>query len=322
MKLRELFLFSLLALTSCSSFRKMALGTASPLLMDATSELQKEADWNLIKVGMPGNIMLVEGLLGVRPTDSELLVSAIKAHSGAAYGIYETEYLDDKFADRKNSEAKKKALTHYSKAINHGLSFLDVNGVSLDDLTQAIAKDGGVEALLDSELSHNDLNHEGVFYTAHAWGGFINLQRENMTLVAQLPIVKGMFDWVCKKAPDFNYGTCPIFYGSYEAGRPRMLGGNPDKGLEIFREALKRYPHNFMIYSSIIEYYAVPMEEEDVFDEMAGHLEKAQKDLDKYLTRGPGEKLPESFSQEKLRLFQAIALKRYNIIKKYKKEIF
>lgn len=300
----------------------MALGTASPLLMDATSEVQKEADWNLIKDGMPGNIVLVEGLLGVRPTDRELLVAAVKAHSGAGYGIYETQYLDDKFKEAKTSESKKSALIHYSKAVNHGLNFLKTKGIEFEDLTKAIASDGGVEALLDSEMSHSSLNHEGIFFTAHAWGGFINLQRENMTLVAQLPIVKGMFDWVCKKDPTFNYGSCAVFYGSYEAGRPRMLGGNPDKGLEIFREAAKRYPNNFMIHSSIIEYYAVPMEEEDVYDEAAAVLEKAQKDLDLYLSRAPGVAIPESLKEEKLRLFQSIALKRYSIIKKYKKDIF
>ena len=322
MKFWPAFLTLLLATSGCSSIRRMAIGTTTPVLLEATDELQREADWNALAEGMPGNIMMMEGLLGVKPKDSDLLVAAIKAHAGAGFGVYETLYLDDKYAEKSNSVNKQRTLVSYSKSIAHGLTYLEDHGVTLDDLTKGIAQEGGVKKVLDSELSHNEKNHQAVFYIAQAWGGFINLQRENMSLISQLPIVKGMFDWVCDKDPEINYGACALFYGSYEAGRPRMLGGNPEKGFEIFKAALKKYPYNYVIQSSILEYYAIPLEDEDVFNEYAAQLENAQAKLNQLLVRAPGAKVPQEFQEEKMRLFQAIALKRYSLIKKYKKDIF
>ena len=61
-----------------------------------------------------------------------------------------------------------------------------------------------------------------------------------MGLVSNLPIVKGLFDWVCSKSPNINFGACDIFYGAYQAQRPLMLGGNPEKGKEIFLKVEKK----------------------------------------------------------------------------------
>ena len=190
MKFWPSFLILLVATSGCSSIRRMAIGTTTPVLLEATDELQREADWNALAEGMPGNIMMMEGLLGIKPKDSDLLVAAIKAHAGAGFGVYETLYLDDKYSEKSNSVNKQRTLVSYSKSIAHGLTYLEDHGVTLDDLTKGIAQEGGVKKVLDSELSHNEKNHQALFYIAQAWGGFINLQRENMSLISQLPIVK------------------------------------------------------------------------------------------------------------------------------------
>jgi hypothetical protein len=291
-------------------------------MYEATKGLEKEGNWHNFKVGTVPNLMLIDGLLSLKPTDTELLVTAIKGYSGYAFAVNETEYLVDYFEENEVSSHKKQAIYNYSKAFSYGQTLLLDNGVSWDDLVKSQNKEGGVEALLEENLSDNTQNLEGVLFSAQALGGLINLQKTDMSLVALLPVVKGMFDWVCNKSPDINFGTCQIFYGTYEASRPRMLGGNPQKGKEIFLKLIKENPNNWLARIAFVQYYILPMSEEDDYKEQKFFLETASRKLDKELMGSPKRKLDDAFSVPRLRLYQSLAVKRYSIIKKFEEDLF
>ena len=319
---KVLSLLTLLLLTSCGGVQKIAVGTTGSLMYEATKGLESEGNWHNFKVGTLPNLLLVEGLLILKPTDTELLVTAIKGYTGYAFGVNETEYLTDYFEEKDNSTHKKQAIYNYAKAFSYGRTLLSESGVSWDDLVKSQNKDGGVERLLEENLSDNKQNLEGVLFSAQALGGLINLQKTDMSLIALLPIVKGMFDWVCNKDPNINFGTCQIFYGTYEAARPKMLGGNPQKGKKIFLKLIKENPHNWLARIAFVQYYILPMSEEDDYKEQKFFLETASRKLDKELTGNPIRKLDDAFSTPRLRLYQSLAVKRYSIIKKYEEDLF
>lgn len=312
----------ILLISSCSSIRSVALKTAAPLFMESMAGIEAEGNWENFRKAVPGNLTLIDGLLAVRPTDENLLVSAIKGNAGYAFGVEETLYLEDKLAETGNSFHKDQAIAYYTKALEYGLQFFKANDLTFDDLKMALKDKHGVQGLLESQLSGNSTTQEGVLFTAQSLGSLINLQRENIQLISYLPLVKSMFDWVCELNPDIAHGACQIFYGSYEAGRPAMLGGNPEKGKEIFVKMINDNPNNWLARVAFIEYYAIPQYDQNVYNRQKKDLIKFENLLKEELNWNPSTKNEEVFSNRGLRLYQAIAIKRFQIIKKHEKEIF
>ena len=319
---KVLSFFTIVMLTSCGSVQQVAVGTTGSLMYEATKGLESEGNWHNFKVGSIGNLMLVDGLLSLKPKDRELLVTAIKGYTGYAFAINETEYLVDYFEENETSKHKEQAIFNYAKAFSYGQRFLENYDISWETLVRSQNKPGGVEKLLEDNVSADIQNFEGVVFTAQALGGMINLQKTDMSLVALLPIVKGMFDWVCKKQPDINFGACQIFEGTYEASRPKMLGGNPEKGKKIFLKLIKENPNNWLARVAFMQFYILPMSQEDDYKTQKFFMESASRSLKKELMGNPKRKVDAAFSEPRLRLYQSLAVKRYEIIKKYEEDLF
>ncbi len=315
-----LFILSLLA--GCASMRSAGLGIASPMFKDAMTGIESEGNWEHFRDATAANLSLVEGLLAVRPSDPALLLAAIKGNAGYAFGVEETLYLEDKLKDEESSVHKDRAIAYYSKAVRYGLRFLKENDLKLEDLQKAQNQPKGVRGLLETQLSTDDTTLELMLFFAQSMGSLINMQRDNILLVAQLPIVKGMFDWVCFEKPDIAHGTCQIFYGSYEAGRPATLGGNPTEGKRIFEEMIRSNPANWLARVALIQYYAIPQYDEEAYNFHKKSLEKYEDILEESFYWIPGKKIDENFKDSSLKLYQAIAIKRYQIIKKYEDDLF
>lgn len=307
---------------SCSHVRSLSLKTAAPLFMDSMSGIESEANFEAFKNGTPANLSLIDGLLAVRPYDENLLAAAIKGNAGYGFGVMETLHLENKLADNDKTFYKDQAIAYYAKALDYGIKYLQANDLDLETLVTAVKDAKGVAGILESQLSGDQTSLESILFTAQSLGSLINLQRENIQLVSYLPLAKGMFDWVCDIQPDIAHGTCAIFFGSYEAGRPAMLGGNPEKGKEIFEKAIESNPHNWLTRVAYIEHYALPQYNEDVYRAQKKELSKFQNQFKEVLNWDPNGIHNPAFKDKTLRLYQAIAIKRFEILKKYEKDLF
>jgi hypothetical protein len=316
-------LVSMGLLSSCSTFNKAAVGSSSDLIYSASNGVLAESNFEVFKSGIAGNLMLIEGLLAQSPNNQDLLATLNKGYAGFAFGVNETQMNEEEWSESKSEEGKRQALLNYTRAFNFGLRYLKLEGIELSDLLSHMNETNGVQTLLNKNLSDNKRDLELVLFTAQSLAALINLQKDNMGLVTQLSAVKGMFDWVCTKQPSINYGTCDIFNGAYEAGRPAMLGGNPKKGKEIFLKAIAKHPHNWIIRTSYMQFYLIPQNDEDGFKEQMLAMKIFYEDFNKYYVydhqvRSEGPWMRE----EGLRLYQTLALKRYELMKRFQKNFF
>jgi hypothetical protein len=211
---------------------------------------------------------------------------------------------------------------NYSKAINFGIRYLKQKKINWEDLKTKMNDQAALMHLFDKNLSSEKIDLETMIFTAQSLGSVINLQKDNMTLVSELPIVKAMFDWTCMKNPSLNFGTCDIFFGTYEAGRPKMLGGNPEKGKEIFEKAILKHPYNWLIRVSYIQYYLIPMADEEGFKIQMDYLKERAVEFKQSQMYQPTPQIFDWAREDRLRLFQSIAIKRYELFEKYKKQLF
>ncbi len=311
-----------LSLGACSGVQKMAVGTTAGLLFDAAYEMETEPDWDHLKDGVGPNLKMVEGLYHLSPEDDDLLVALIKGYTAYAFAIFETEALAEQLAGKNDSKALARAQHFYSRAIEYGIKYFEEEGISWDDLVKATRDPEGVPGLLAKNLPSNQRAHEGAAFFAQALGGLINLKKDDMILVAQLPVAKGMFDWVCAENPNINHGACNLFYAAYEAGRPRMLGGNPEKGKELFKKAMELNPSNWLVHTTYLQYYVIPMGDEDEWAEVKKTLNNAAQTNASNMVWRPGREEDQAFSNPSIRAFQAVALKRWEIIKKFENDYF
>ncbi len=310
-------------LVSCSTMNKMAVGGSSGLIYSASNGVLSESNYEIFKSGVTGNLLLIEGLLAQSPENKDLLATLNKGYAGYAFAVNETQMNEEEWAELKSEDGKRQALFNYTRAINFGLRYLSIKGIELQDIMGRMNESQGIFLLLDKKLGDSKRDLEVVLFTAQSLAGAINLQKDNIGIVSQLPAAKGMFDWVCTKDPSINYGTCDIFYGAYEAGRPQMLGGNPAKGKEIFLKAIAKHPHNWLIRTSYMQFYLIPQNDEEGFKEQMLALKIFHEEFNKFYIYDNQVKIELPWMrEEELRFYQTLSLKRYELINRFQKQFF
>lgn len=314
----------ILTLASCSTVNKVAVSSSSGVIYSAAQQSMSEPNYEIFKNGLSGNLLLIEGLLSQAPNDKDLLATLNKGYAGYAFAVNETQILEDALNENKEESGKRNALLNYTRSIEFGKRYLAQYKINFSDLVELMNEPHGIIKLLDFKLDgKSKRDKELVLFTAQSLAGIINLEKDNIGLVSQLPIAKEMFDWVCLKDSSINYGMCEIFYGAYEAGRPTMLGGNPTLGKEYFLKAILKHPHNWLIRTSYIQYYLIPQLDEEGFREQMSAFEEFQELFDaKYIYDFRTPTQMEWAREEGLRFFQSLALKRYDVLNKLKNKIF
>ena len=302
---------------SCSVVDNVAYKSTARMIEGSSTELLTETDWNFFQSAIPGNIKFLEGLLENGKNNEHLIASLVKAYTGYAYGVHETNYLKDKILGNENSSHLSNAVLFYHRALEYGFKFLELKGLPWKKLQMNINQPKKMASMLRSKIGKKD--KETLFFLGNALGSLANLQKDNMRVVSSVPIIKAIYDRVCKESPHFQGGSCKMFYGIYELSRPKLLGGNPKLGKKYFEQGLKMYPKNSLIRLSYIQYYVVPNRNKKEFNKQMAILEKS---------RGEFEENRRKFSWGKdkkkspIGLYNAIAFKRYSIYKKYKRKAF
>lgn len=319
--------FLILGLSGCGSFiQTTAVNTTATLMYKGTDEIIGEKNWEMFRDGTPANLKMLEGLAYLEPTNEELLVSLTKGYAGLAFVVDETMYLEEQINESDKTPNKNQAIMHYSKSMDYGLAYLKLKGINYSDLQLKVGEENGINKILENNLSSDMIDLEAVVFTAQSLGSLINLQRTKMNLVAQLPIAKALFDWVCTKKPDINYGACGIFYGAYESGRPLALGGNPKKGQKIFLETIEKYPENSLVRSSYIQYFLIPQGEFELYKKEKAKLEASEEKFKSDMSWTPESQLKKEKKSEhhsgEFCIYKALGLKRFEIIRKYEKKLF
>ena len=318
--MRVPFYLFLLILVGCGGVQKITVRSiVGPMVTDAAQEIEREANWETFRGAILGNLKFVEGLLFISPNNEDLLLAALQANSAYAFGVRETLWLKEKWRAHSKGHHRVLALQHYAKAIHWGFSYLKLKGVTYFKLIQA-QRNNRLPQFLESQLGGGrDL--EALFFLAQSMGGHAHLNRTSPMMLAQLPLVKGLFDWVCSVKPDIRHGSCSIFYGSWEAGRPKMVGGNFAKGREYFLEGIRKHPENYLIRISYLKFYVIPIQDKKTYQEQKVFLQQAFRAWERRFLWTPiGEQ--GSFYEDNRNLYNAIAKKQFEIIMKNENSIF
>jgi len=239
-------IFSLLTL-GCS-IQKMAIRSTSGLFQYGIEAIYAEPDLQFAREAIAANLKLLEGFHRADPKNQTLLFMLTQG-----YASYSLAFLEDDYPER--------ARQFYLRARDYGFQLLR---------TLPAFKKGIPTATEAFQERLDRLRREDVpvlFWTAFAWGGWINLSKHDPQAVYDLNLVKAMMQRVLELEEGYFFGAAHLFFGSVYGSLPPMLGGDPEKARAEFQRSLELSQNRFlMAYVYAARYYAATTLNEELFD--------------------------------------------------------
>ena len=262
-------------LSGCS-LKKLAVRQVADLMKGGFPAYMKETDSALIRDAMPANLKLIDAMLENDPENEELLVLACQGY--AAYAFL--------FMEEENPE---RAKNLYMRAQKYGFSLMKQRDLMPDNQFDLNAWNQKIVHATQKDLP-------GVFWTAFAWGGRIQLDRESPVSIADLPLVFALAEQAEALDPSYWFAGPDTFLGFYYGSLPVMLGGKPEKAKLHFESALNITHRNFlMIQVLYARSYAVLTQDRMLFNSL---LEEVIRNTDDTL---PEAALSNAIAREKAR---------------------
>ncbi|MDA8792334.1 TRAP transporter TatT component family protein [Bacteriovoracaceae bacterium] len=311
-------IISIFFLASCSTIKKVGISTTSSIIYESHDQSLLERDWDYFEESSLANLKFVESIHSVDPDNEEILFVLTKGFSGYAYAVYETKDLFEVLAEKEVRPNRTRAIAFYERALGYGFDYLKARGVDTRKILTS-KKSGPIISELNSNLSKKD--YELVFYFAQSWGSLINLQRTDISLMADLNKVASVMDWVCEKDPKIAFDGCLLYHGTFEATKPALLGGDVEKAKKYFRKFIRKNPQNLLGRVQFLQYLIIPHMMEEEYESI---MEDLEKEFHTFNQRNIFDRIKGKKESHKsvYNLFNSIAHKRYQVIKKFENDLF
>ena len=240
-----LFTFSFL-LVSCS-MTSTVISMTEPVLENSIEALYNETDTEFAKQALPGNLKLLEGFWKSDPGNEKLLLILVQGYSAYALG-----YLED--------EEPKRARDFYYRSWNFARKLFD---------DHPVLKDGAKHTPKEIEEVLKKMDKEDVdrlFWLGLSWGSYINFSISDPEVVVDLSKAQSIMNRVIELDESYYYGGAHMFWGTYYASVPQLLGGKPEKSLQHFEKAFSYSDGKFLFAKYFFaKAYAYQIQDKELF---------------------------------------------------------
>ena len=219
--------FICIALAGCS-FKQTAVDIIGDAVTGGGSVYTSDDDPQLIKEALPFGLKTFESLLEVSPEHRGLLLASARGYTAYAFLL---QWEADQLEDRKLAQARKirvRARKLFLRGRDYAFRGLEIDRP--DFRIDVVA--GPAEALANTVK--RDIPF--LYWGGAAWAGALSAAKDDLALIAELPIAGAMVGRVLELDEGFDRGTAHEFFVSYEGSRP---GGSADKARQHYQKALK-----------------------------------------------------------------------------------
>ncbi|MGC8594494.1 MAG: TRAP transporter TatT component family protein [Candidatus Kryptoniota bacterium] len=232
--------------SSCSIV-SLTISATSGILEGGFEAMNQETDLKLAAAAIPADLKLLDGLILKAPDNEELLLLGAQGYASYALG-----FVEDSSAAR--------ASEMYLRARDYGLRILFKNKAF------KMSFNGNLDSFQKALSMFGKSDIPAIFWTANAWGSYINLNRDNIEAIADLPKVEAMMGFVLKHDETYFYGGAHLFFGTIEASLPPLFGGDTASARRHFERAIQISGGKFlMAYYYYAKTYAVMRQDRDLF---------------------------------------------------------
>ncbi len=221
-----------IALLSSGCIKSFALGAVADAL-SGPGTLGEDDDPELVRDAAPFGLKTMETVLASKPDHVGLLTSLAGGFTqyGYAFVAQDADKLEFEGKNAQAGVARTRAKKLLLRARDYGLRGLELSSpgiteklTSVKDLTAAVAP-----------LKKEDVSL--VYWTAAAWSLAIANGKEDMLLVAELPVADALIKRALELDEGWGDGALLEFMVSYEAARP----GGTEAGAKAFLDRSMKY---------------------------------------------------------------------------------
>jgi hypothetical protein len=230
----------------------LTVNTTAKVLVRAKPSLNMESDYELASRAIPGTLKTIEGFHIANPENRALI-----ALLAEAYCQYGTAFVEDEW-ERAELENRYEDVDYHSKrasrmfirCTNYGLDLLGKSW--RDNIYGDFDK---IKAMIDDVgVDHRD----ALMWTAVGLASTINQNKDNVSLIAQLPTAVAMLQRVVVIDDKTNNRNLPyralphIALGMFYSGMGEALGGDSKKAKAEFERALKLTDNKFLLARTLM----------------------------------------------------------------------
>lgn len=258
---RKFFLL-LLVLYGCSA-QKIAIKYAGDLFDSGVKAIFSETDYDMAKSSIPANLKLLEAIYNIDPENEKIALLLVQGYTGYAMGFVE-------------DEDPQRAKMLYKRALDYGINLLKSKSKKFSQsLNGEFEK---FEKTLRSEFGKKDVPI--LFWTAMSWGSYVNLSRDDPDAIGEIPKIEAIVKYSIELDESYFYGSGDMFLGVLLSSRPKMFGGNPEKGKEYFERCIKISEGKYLLpYVFYARYYAVQVQDRELFEKLLNYVDKSPASL-------------------------------------------
>jgi tetratricopeptide (TPR) repeat protein len=226
-------LIPLLALLGAGcSIRGMAMDAVADALAEQGTVFASDEDPELVREAIPFGLKTYESVLEGVPEHRGLLVATGSSFIQYAYAFVQqdADFIDATDLPRAR-ELRKRAMKLFLRGRDYAARAL------LLDHPEFLR-----ELRMDRERTLGALAKEDVpalYWAGVGWAAALMASKENLELVADLPLAGAMIERAVRLDPSFNQGAGYEFLISYEGSRPAAMGGSAERARENYRKALE-----------------------------------------------------------------------------------
>jgi len=249
-----------LALFFCIGCAKLVLRSSPSLISHMAQAVFEECDPDLARDALPAQLKIMEGLLQSDPSNIRILTTLCMGYAG-----YAMLFVEDSGPER--------ASRLYLRARDYGIRALGSEGQAL--LTSARDRETLREGL--AQLGARQV--EPLLWTALAWNAWINLNLDNPSALADLPVAQACVERVLQMDPAYLHGVPQLLMGTILSAKPGVLGGDLKQAKAHFDQATAQTGGAFLLVPYYCaRYYAVSAQDKELFLELLKQIGKTPHD--------------------------------------------
>ena len=240
---------------------KFTANQSAGMFQKASKSLDQESDLVLAREAAPGLIKTIDGMAIVSPHNEVLLELSAQAYCSYTFGFLEDDLETLREDDPRYEPLRKRATGLYKRCEDYGLRMLhEEDEVFPDAINHDVATLQNAVKKIDKD------GVPGLFWTGLALASQININRDDLSLVAELPKVEIIMSRVVELDEKFYQGGAHLALGLLYASQGRAMGGDPEKGKQHLQRAIELTGGKFLMNQVMFaRIYAVTTQQKDLY---------------------------------------------------------
>ncbi len=267
MRLPILLLLFPLTGSAAGCLQRLAIDQTAELLRSGGMAVNEETDYEYASQAIPSGLVTTQGLWSNARDSRTLLLLLAQNYSGYSFGFIEelAEAAAVRGDEEESQRQYRRARRFYLRGRRYGLYLLELDHEGFNaQMRRPLAE---FERYLHEEMDEDDV--PALFWTAYGWASAINVSRDDMAMIADLPIAQALVQRVFELDPNF-YGYGPqLFMANVYSGFPEALGGNPERGRQMYERVIRlTHGRDLLPIYMFAKTYAVQVQNRALFERL------------------------------------------------------